>query len=138
MTLVDTITSNSNIPQSLVRAVIRQIGGAQSFKESAHDIANHGIDGGVHGFIYHVDTTKFSRNNLAAILELADAMARDMGESSGYQLVAGFNCLRDLKLDGGQVAAAIHDKRDENHTEVMNALAWFAGEEVARAYADQQ
>lgn len=36
----------SSIDVGLIRAVIRQSGGWQSFQESAPDISNHGIAGG--------------------------------------------------------------------------------------------
>jgi hypothetical protein len=136
MNLTQTIAANSNIDATLINAVVRQIGGAVSFKSCAQDIANHGIDGGFHGFIYHSETVPFSRRYRTQILAMAKTMADDLGESSEFELIAGFNCLRDLKLDAGQVAAAIFERHTEYHIEIMNALAWFAGEEVARAYAN--
>lgn len=45
------LVERSNIPESLIRAVVRQMGGWESFKESAPDICRGGIDGGFHGFI---------------------------------------------------------------------------------------
>jgi len=137
MSLVKEIEKRSNNDASLIRAVIKQLGGTDEFKQSAPDIMNNGISGGFHGFIYHAETVSFARRHRKQILAMADSMADDLGESSGYALIAGFNCLRDLKLDGGQVAAAIYDPNHEDHTQVMNALAWFAGEEVSRAYADK-
>lgn len=130
------LIANTNIPAALVRAVVRQMGGWDSFKESARDIANHGIDGGFHGFIYHSDTVKFAKAHKADILAYAREMASDIGEPGAYSLIAGFNCLRDLKLSGDEVADCVNNSRHEDYTQVMNALAWFAGEEVARAYAD--
>jgi len=135
-TTISNLIDNTNIPAALVRAVVRQLGGWDSFKESAPDIANHGINGGFLGFFYYTDTVKFAKAHKADILAYARDMARDIGEPGAYSLIAGFNCLRDLKLSGDEVADCVNNSRHEDYTQVMNALAWFAGEEVARAYAD--
>jgi len=51
-----------------------------------------------------------------------------------YKMIAGFNCLKNYEnLDAGE---AIYNRKSEDHETVLNALAWFAGEEVARAYVD--
>ena len=135
-TTISNLIANTNIPAALVRAVVRQLGGLDSFKESARDIANHGINGGFHGFIYYTDTVKFAKAHKADILAYAREMAADIGEPGAYSMIAGFNCLRDLKLSGDEVADAVNSAKHEDHVSIMNALAWFAGEEVARSYAD--
>jgi hypothetical protein len=118
---------------ALASAVIRQCGGWDSFKEMAADVANHGADGGFHGFIYYTETVKFAKAHKADILDYARQMADDLGESL-YGMIGGFNC---LKISEGEAAEAIHNARSDDHTSVMNALAWFALEEVSRRYADE-
>lgn len=123
----------SNINEKLIRAVVRQIGGWESFTNSAQDITNHGIDGGFHGFIYTAETVKFAKNNLPEIMELAKNLAYQIGEDT-YKMIAGFKCLKDYaNLD---VCESIYNKKSEDQETVLNALAWFAGEEVARSYID--
>lgn len=124
----------SHIDASLIRAVVRQCGGWDSFKEIASDVANHGASGGFHGFIFYTDTVAFSSRNKSSILDYAREMARDLGEHGAYSLIAGFNCLQGETSDS--VADAINNARDDGRTNVMNALAWFALEEVCRAYTD--
>ena len=76
---------------------------------------------------------KFAKQNLPEIMELAKNMANDMGEDK-YKMISGFNCLKDYpNLDVGE---AIYNKKSEDHDTVLNALAWYAGEEVARSYVD--
>ena len=66
-------------------------------------------------------------------MELAKNIASEMGEDK-YQMIARFNCLRSYpNLD---IADAICNKKSEDHEIVLNALAWFAGEEVARSYVE--
>ena len=136
MKTIKEFSEKSHIPASLIRAVIRQFGGWQSFRESAQDITNHGADGGFGGFIYYADTVKFARNNRSHILSMARDMASDIGDGDEYQLIAGFNCLRCDNLTPGAVARAIHTGKGDDATSVLNALAWFALEEVARSYCD--
>lgn len=135
MTTIKTIKAfaeQSNIPASLIRAVIRQCGGFESFKEMAGDIARHGADSGFHGFIYYTDTVKFTKNNKAAILEYTKEQSRDLGTSS-IEMIASFNC---LKWTVEETAEALYNSRSEDRTTLYNALAWYALEEVARAYCD--
>lgn len=133
----------SHLPAQLIRAVVKQIGGWQSFKESAADITNHGINGGFSGFIYYTETVKFAKKHKTVILETLADLARDLGEGDEFQVIAGFNCLSTCgKPDytPSHIAKLTHgrepkndDERDD-YTQIMNALAWYAGEEVARSY----
>ncbi len=153
------LIDSSNIPSKLIRSVVNQIGGWESFTESAPDIANHGIDGGFSGFIYYSDTEPFARRNRALIAEMASDQANDFG-TNPIELIAGFNCFcrnrksrnRDefMPVDQRtslerqednalreQIAKALYTgKQDDDGENVLNALAWYAGEEVARAYND--
>ena len=60
-------------------------------------------------------------------------MAGQLGERGAYSMIAGFHC---LQMTADDVADAINNRRHEDHVTVMNALAWFALEEVSRAYSD--
>lgn len=132
--------NSTNIAESLTEAVINQFGGWNDFIVSAQDVANHGIDGGFRGFIYHAETVKFAHDNLKAIISLCKQWAEDFGKDGAYSFIADFNCLPDYSAD--EIAEAIHTHSiddaswDDDYVQVMNALAWFAGEEICRAYAD--
>lgn len=130
---IKALAEQTNIPADLVRAVIRQHGGWDSFRESAEDIDNHGAAGGFSGFIYYTETVAFTEKNKADIIAMAKAQASDYGADSIYSMIAGFN---SLDLDACQVAEAIHDPESEDKTQVFNVLAWYVLEEVARAYVD--
>ena len=122
------------IDERLVRAAVKQSGGMQSFLEDMHNIVNHGVNGGFHGWIYYSETVKFAEKHKAHILELAEEMASDFG-TGVFEMIAGFNCL-GKGYTASSVARAIYERDHEDHTQVMNALAWFACEEVARAAYD--
>jgi hypothetical protein len=126
-----------NIPCSLVRAVVRQIGGWESFSDSAPDICRGGIDGGFNGFIYNVDTEAFARRNRAAISAMASAQASDLGIGV-FEMIRGFSCFRNgTPPTDEEIGSALYAGKDaKDGLPVLNALAWYAGEEVARAYCD--
>ena len=126
---------NSNISPKLIRAVSRQLGSWESFTNYADDIQNHGAGGGFGGFVYYRETVQFYRRNRAAILALLESLADDLGEDL-LSLVASFNCLRHYKLTQNEVAQALYLSKGEWVDTVQNAMAWFALEEVARAYCD--
>ena len=128
------LIENTNIPASLVRAVVRQMGGWEGFQESAPDIARHGIDGGFHGFIYTKDTNAFAKRNRAAIQQMAADQAGDFGTSI-TEMIQSFGCFRDNKPTDAEVGMALYAGKNDG-AGVLNALAWYAGEEVARAFTD--
>ena len=127
------LIESTNIPASLVRAVVRQMGGWESFKESAPDITRNGIDGGFHGFIYYSETIPFAKRNRKDILELATQQAEDFGIEL-IKMIEGFGCFRYSKPSQAEIVEALAGRAEK--TQVTNALAWYAGEEVARAYCD--
>jgi hypothetical protein len=125
------LIDSTNIPESLVRAVVRQMGGWESFKEKAPDITRHGIGGGYHGFIYYADTLRFAHTHRKEILKLARDQAEDCGLGL-VEMIEQFNCLKDCKPTELELIEGLAGVSNEK--QVPNALAWFAGEEVARAY----
>jgi hypothetical protein len=127
------LIESTNIPESLVRAVVRQMGGWESFRESAPDVCRGGIDGGFHGFIYYSETEPFAKRNRKEILEMASEQAKEFG--MGFvEMIMGFGCFRHSKPTESEIVEALAGRGTK--TQVPNALAWYAGEEVARAYCD--
>jgi hypothetical protein len=124
----------SSLNVGLISATIAQFGGKESFKESAEDVNNHGIDGGFGGFIYYTETTQFAKNNLKEIMNLAESLADDLGVSGSLELIAGFGCLNGL-YSQSEISEGIH-AGSASEADVLNALAWFAAESVCREYCD--
>ena len=131
------LVENSNIPERLVRAVIRQIGGWESFKQSAPDICRGGIDGGFNGFIYNADTEPFAKRNRADIAAMASEQASEFGTGIN-DMIRGFGCFRNgSKPSDREIGLALYAGKEEaDSVSILNALAWYAGEEVSRAYCD--
>lgn len=126
----------TNIPASLVRAVVKQMGGWESFKESASDVANHGIDGGFHGFVYYSDTEPFAKRNRKEIAEMASEQAEEFGMGV-MEMFRNFGCFRHTteKPSDEEIGMALYAGRNkaDGHN-ILNAMAWYAGEEVCRAW----
>ena len=120
------IKANDTRFPSLTRAVIRALGG----RDSLEDVCNHGASGGFAGFTYYSDTLRFFKAHRSDIMQLAKDQAAEFGMDA-LQMIAGFGCLKDDKLSCMDVAEAINGET-ENTTNVQNALAWYALEEVAR------
>lgn len=131
------VSERTGFPLPLLRAVARQMGGWSEFRESASDIANHGIAGGFSGFIYYTETIAFYRKNRAAILDLLEQQAEELGMDP-TEMVCGFNCLRtDDQKDRAElnreVWRTLGGRMGPDDYLVANALAWYAAEEAARA-----
>lgn len=126
--------AKSGLNPKLVRAVVKQSGGWEAFKESAHGMA-YSIDGGFHGFIYYAETVAFFKRNRSAILEHAEQVADNMGEDM-ITMIQNFGCLRNDKLRASEILKALYQGKGEDSTTILNCMTWFAGEEVARAYTE--
>lgn len=124
--------AESGLPSSLVRSTVRQCSGYASFVGIAQDVCNHGAAGGFGGFIYHSETLPFAKRNKKAILELCKEQAEDSAATIS-EFIAWWNC---VDCDAESVAIALYTGKGDNVTEVYNALAWYALEEVSRRYCD--
>jgi hypothetical protein len=138
MTTVAQAARNTGLQPKLINSVIRQLGG----RDSLQDIANHGIDGGFHGFIYYTETFAFWKRNRGLIADLAREQASEFG-TDAVSMIAGFNCLKnddDAQLRDS-IGRAIYGGRMSQNNDcdslVANALAWYAAEEVARAMCEE-
>lgn len=129
------LIESTSIPESLVRAVVRQMGGWKSFTESAPDICRGGIEGGFHGFIYYGDTMAFAKKNREAIRCLAIQHAEDFGLGV-VEMIRGFGCFMKGGVKYAEIIDGLAGIAHPMGTNVLNALAWYAGEEVSRAYCD--
>ena len=121
--------------ERIYKAVIKQLGG----KESLEDVYNHGADGGFSGFIYHSDTVEFFRKNKKHIIMLAENTANDLGEDV-TNMIKGFNCLKDYELTNSQIGKVLYGRFSDSgdNVYIMNALSWFALEEVARYVCESE
>ena len=117
----------------LARAVVKQFGDEEAFMEKSADVTNHGISGGFSGWIYYTETTAFARKNRAKIAELAEELACDLGEGT-LEMIQGFNCLGKDDYSIDEIGRALYGRGDD--TQILNALAWFAAEEVCREWED--
>ena len=136
-----TITiKTANACHPLAPAVLRQLGGGRDAISAALDAAQHGADAGFPGFTYCADTTAFAIRNRLNIGYSLSLQARDLGEDGPVSLVRGFRCLSggsapseeavSLAIYGGKIRS---EDLEEEVGVVLNALAWWALEEVGRA-----
>ena len=129
--------ANTSIPQGLCNAVIKQLSGTWGdFQDKYQDVVSsqYGAAAGFHGFTCYSDTVKFAELNLDGIKNMAKEQALDFGIGT-LEMIAGFNCLNG-NYSADEIAEVVYGK-DKNHdayTQVMNALAWYALEEVCREY----
>lgn len=133
-----TLIANSSIPATLIRAVVKNMGGWDSFKESAQDVVDHGASCGFGNFIYYTDTVAFAAKNRSAIAAYAYEQAKEIGYKDEIEMILGFNCLQHDDLTSSDIARALYGRLtdDDKKTMIYNALAWYALEEVARYYCD--
>lgn len=133
-----TLIANSSIPATLIRAVVKNMNGWDSFIESAQDVVDHGAVCGFGNFIYYTDTITFTAKNRKVITELAAQQATDFGDSSEIEMILGFNQLKHDDLTSSDMARALYGRLadEDKKTTIYNVLAWYALEEVAQAYCD--
>lgn len=131
---LESFIENSNVEPSLIRAVVNNMSGWEYFKDSAENVTDYGAAGGFGQFVYYYDTLKFTRKNKKAILNLCADMDQQIENIGLLGFIGSFNCISDISQDS--IAKAIYTGKGDDVTNVFNALAWFALEEVSRAYVD--
>ena len=133
-----TLITNSSIPATLIRAVVKNMGGWDSFKESAQDVADHGASCGFGNFVYYTDTVFFTSKNRKIIAEYAAEQSKEIGYKDEIEMILGFNGLQHDDLTSSDIARALYGRLTDDYkkTTIYNALAWYALEEAARAYCD--
>ena len=133
-----TLIAKSSIPATLIRAVVKNMNGWDSFKESAQDVVDHGAACGFGNFIYYTDTVTFTSNNRKAIAEYAAEQSKEIGYKDEIEMILSFNGLQHDDLTSSDIARALYGRLtdDDKKTTIYNVLAWYALEEAARAYCD--
>jgi hypothetical protein len=131
MNTIKQAAENTGISVTLIRSVIRQLGG----KESLPDVMNCGAACGFHGFIWYSDTVAFYKRHRKEINRNVLELAEELGEDP-VKLLKSWRCLDGEKAAHiGQALYGAH--LNEDHDSIANGLAWFALEEVARAMCDK-
>ena len=125
--------------------IVNQLGinDEEELKQTFTNIINspHGASGGFNGFIYYDETCKFARENIKDIFDYAVEQAEQLGEGV-YKMISNFNCLNDMNVKETEVASTIHlalkGVEDDQgiETQILNALSWYALEEVAKTEVD--
>lgn len=135
MTTITTKQIKTAIKESgnakLFNAVYEQLGECEF--ETLQNIANYGIAGGFHGFIWYTETTAFFKRHKKEILLLASEMVEGCGYTGMGQFLAGFECLKGYSVSECEMALLF--KTDDTQA-IQNALSWFAAEEFARYIID--
>ena len=118
--------------KKLINAVKRQLG--EDWKEDLENVlrCSSGAAGGFRGFIYYSETTQFAKKNRKEIVKLLEEQAEDFGYSGPIEMVRSFNCLKGFDATEREVARSLYGRPTEEDTQILNALAWYALEEVAR------
>lgn len=134
---LEQLIKSTNIPAKLVRNVVKQSGGWDSFKEVAEDISRYGVDGGFGGWTYYTDTVAFWIKNKKEIMETAEQQASDFGQGT-LEMIASFGCMKTAETNINELAKLLYGSRGDKDIKdvVYNCMAWYAAEEVARAYCD--
>ena len=133
-----TLIAKSSIHAPLIRAVVKNMGGWDSFKESAQDVVDHGASCGFGSFIYYTATIAFTAKNRKIIAEYAAEQSKDISYRDEIEMILGFNCLQHDDLTSSDIARALYGRLADTDTKtiIYNALAWYALEEVSRTYCD--
>jgi hypothetical protein len=136
VTIKQIIARRGDISAKLIRATVKQFGGIEALNECAQDVNNHGIHGGFHGFIYYSDTCSFFAKHQRDIVAFAKETAREF-DTGLLEMVRDFGGIRgDYSVD--EIGLTLFGTKKNHDTQIANVMAWFIGEEIARAVADIQ
>jgi hypothetical protein len=116
--------------------VLNQLGGGAEAVQQAREAGVHGAATGWPGFTYYSDTITFAKRHRQAIARVIGDMGVDP-----ISMVRDFVCIKSDNYSSKTIAAAMFGGRVDGPEEdglgmVLNALVWFALEEVGRAIND--
>jgi len=138
------ISRNSNLPEKTVNNVIEALGypltgSGDTFKELSLELVNcaeHGANIGISGFIYYSETLPFFQKNRAAIVTHMELTAAELGTDL-ISMVQNFGVFHNSeKPTPAEIGKALWDKSKTypELTALYNVFAWYALEEVSRAW----
>ena len=118
--------------KTLINAVINNIS-----IESVEDVNNHGVSGGISGFIYYEDTHKFAIKHRKNIIALLERDADDFGEEV-VKMITNFGYFRNNKAnkeDLKDIYKYLGGGRCDSGG-ITNLMAWYACETVCRWFEE--
>jgi hypothetical protein len=138
------VTCYSSFPEKTVNNVINELGypltgSGETLKELSADLVNcaeNGANIGIGNFIYYSDTIPFYNKNRAAIASHIERTAEELGTDI-FSMVQNFGVFRNSeKPTPTEIGKALWDKSKTypELTSLYNVFAWYALEEVARAW----
>jgi len=138
------IIHNSYLPVKTVSNVIQALGypltgSGDTFKELSAELVNcaeHGANMGISGFIYYSETIPFFQKNRAGIAISLALSAAEIGTDL-ISMVQEFGVFHNKdKPTPSEVGKALWDKSKTypELTDLYNVFAWYALEEVSRAW----
>jgi len=138
------VTRYSTFPEKTVNNVIKQLGypltgSGDIFKELSADLVNcaeNGANIGIGNFIYYSDTIPFYKKNRAAIASHIEYTAGEFGTDI-FSMVQNFGVFQNSeKPTATEIGKALWDKSQTypELTSLYNVFAWYALEEVSRAW----
>ena len=128
----------SGINESMLRSICLRIGSWPEYRDRiAREISEHGAATGWCGFTYYRDTNAFAVSFRREIMAMLANDADGLGQSVA-EMVASFGCLAG-SVSRDDVAVALGSGRCSEDTKVavLNALAWYALEEVSRRLVEE-
>ena len=140
--MIPIIEGNTEFSSRTIGNVFRQMGyspnnSSEELSESLIDIANHGADGGVRGFSYFEDTVDFYKKNRTDIVKNMKYVAEYQIGEDIVSMIQNFGIFRnDDKPSSRDVKRALSGRygNDEMLYDLYNVFAWYAVEEIARAW----
>jgi len=138
------VTRYSSFPERTVNNVIKALGypltgSGNTFKELSAELvkcAEHGADIHIIGFIFNCETVPFFKKNSVAIASHIERTAEELGTDI-FSMVQNFGVFHNSeKPTPTEIGKALWDKNKTypELTVLYNVFAWYALEEVSRAW----
>lgn len=96
-----------------------------------------GMAGGFGNMIYYKNTCAFFDEHKNLILEKLEEESFGLGYANGLESINKFQCFKDENITLQDMMTIDKEKgecEDFKHTQIKNALAWYAGEQTAYAF----
>ena len=129
-TLFNRFIRENEFISSIAKAVIKQMGGADSYTlQELYNVRDASY--GYSGFIYYSDTVAFWKKVRRHAVPFMENEANELDARSALDMVKSFNYCQRYEVENRDIAIALYGRLADADTSICNLLSWYCLETVA-------
>ena len=130
------LSTYSDMDESLIEAIVAQLGGVDTFQEIHEDIPLEGIQTGFYGFIARQGILDLFKNNKASFLDFFLEEGQNYGLSSAAEFIRSSQELDEKDFTDDELAEAMNNPETREQQTVVIRMVGNTTETLCTEYAN--